>query len=84
MTLYLFKLLSPDVQLYYVLMRGTFLAQRWEDDGGVNLYHCADEGRGFFAEVGLDDGRGQAVVLRSFSSSVPLEDYAHGVWLPEG
>jgi hypothetical protein len=24
-----------------------------------------------------------AVVLRSFGSSVPLEDYAHGVRLPE-
>jgi hypothetical protein len=33
--------------------------------------------------VGIDDGRGQAVVLRSFVSSVPLEDYAHGVRLPE-
>jgi hypothetical protein len=49
----------------------------------VNLYYCADEGRGFFAEVGTDDGRWQAVVLRSFSSSVPLEDYAHGVQLLE-
>jgi hypothetical protein len=83
MTLYLFKLLSAEVQLRYVLERGTYLAQRWEDDGGVNLYHCADGGRGFFVEVGLDDGRGQAVVLRSFVSSVPLEDYAHGVRLPE-
>ena len=72
------------MQLYWVLKHGTFLAQRWEDEGGVNLYHCADEGRGFFVEVGIDDGRGQAVVLRSFVSSVPLEDYAHGVRLPEG
>lgn len=71
------------MQLRYVLERGTYLAQRWEDEGGVNLYHLPDEGRGFFVEVGIDDGRGQAVVLRSFSSSVPLEDYAHGVRLPE-
>ncbi|MGI4735061.1 MAG: hypothetical protein ACRYG7_07775 [Janthinobacterium lividum] len=82
MSCYVFRLLSPVVQLYWVLQHGTYLAQRWEDKGGVNLYHCADEGRGFFVEVGIDDGRGQAVVLRSFSSSVPLEDYAHGVRLP--
>jgi hypothetical protein len=81
---YSFRLLSPAVQLYWVLKHGTFLAQRWEDEGGVNLYHCADEGRGFFIEVGMDDGKGQAVVLRSFVSSVPLEDYAHWVRLPEG
>jgi hypothetical protein len=73
----------PVVQLHWVLKHGTYLAQRWEDDGGVNLYHCADEGRGFFVEVGIDDGRGQAVVLRSFVSSELLEDYAHGVQLPE-
>jgi hypothetical protein len=83
-TLYSFKLLSPTVQLYWALKHGTYLAQRWEDEGGVNLYHCADEGRGFFVEVGIDDGQGQAMVLRSFVSGVPLEDYAHWVRLPEG
>jgi hypothetical protein len=83
MTFYAFRLLSPVVQLYWVLKHGTFLAQRWEaDDDGINLYHCADEGRGFFVEVGVDDGQEQAVVLRCFVSSVPLEDYAHGVQLP--
>jgi hypothetical protein len=50
----------------------------------INLYYCADEGRGFFVELGIDDGRGHAVVLHSFVSSVPLEDYTHGVQLPEG
>jgi hypothetical protein len=39
-------------------------------------------GRGFFVEVGIDDGKGQAVVLRSFSDSDPLEDYAVEVRLP--
>lgn len=83
MTFYAFRMLSPVVQLYWVLKHGTFLAQRWEaDDDGINLYHCADEGRGFFVEVGVDDGQEQAMVLRSFVSSVPLEDYAHGVQLP--
>lgn len=38
-----------------MLQHGTFLGQRWEaDNDGVNLYHCADEGRGFFVEVGVD------------------------------
>jgi hypothetical protein len=42
-----FRRLSLVVQLYWVLKYGTFLAKRWEaDDDGVNLYHCADEGRG--------------------------------------
>lgn len=83
MSFYAFRLLSPVVQLYWVLKHGTYLAQRWDDESGVNLYHLSDEGRGFFVEVGIDDGRGQAVVLRSFVSSVPLEDYADGMRLPE-
>jgi hypothetical protein len=33
--------------------------------------------------VGIDDGQEQPVVLRSFSSSVPLDDYAQGMRLPE-
>ena len=84
MTYDAFRLLSPTVQLYWVLKHGTFLAQRWEaDDDGVNLYHCADEGRGFFVEVGVDYGQEQPVVLRSFVNSVPLEDYSYWVKLPE-
>jgi hypothetical protein len=83
MSLYAFEQFSPVMQLYWVLHHGTYLAQRWDDESGVNLYHCEDDGRGFFVEVGIDDGRGQAVVLRSFSSSKPLEDYAHGVRLPD-
>ena len=83
MTCCAFQLLSPVVQLYWVLKYGTYLAQRWDDESGVNLSHCADEGRGFFVEVGIDDGRGQAVVLRSFVNSGPLEDYAQGMQLPE-
>jgi hypothetical protein len=83
MTFDAFQLLSPVVQLLWVLKYGTYLAQRWDDESGVNLYHCEEEGRGFFVEVGIDDGRGQAVVLRSFSNSKPLEDYAQRMRLPE-
>jgi hypothetical protein len=57
MTFYAFRRLSSVVQLYWVLKYGTFLAKRWEaDDDGVNLYHCADGGRGFFVEVRGDYG----------------------------
>jgi hypothetical protein len=52
MTFYDFRRLSPVVQLYWVLKYGTFLAKRWEaDDDGVNLYHCADEGRAFLSRL---------------------------------
>ena len=57
------------MQLYWVLHHGTYLAHRWDDESAVNLYHCAGDGRGFFVEVGINDGRGQAVVMRSFVDS---------------
>jgi hypothetical protein len=44
------------VRFYFLLKYGTYLAQRWKDECGINLYHCADEGRGFFVEVGMGDG----------------------------
>jgi hypothetical protein len=62
MTFYAFRLLSPVVQLLWVIHHGTYLAQRW------------DHGRCFFIEVDIDDGRGQTVVLRTFVGSVTLED----------
>lgn len=81
MSYYAFRAFSPVMQLYWVLKHGTYLAQRWEEQP-VNLYHCADEGRGFFVEVGYDEGSERAVVLRSFVSAGPLEDYSHGIKLP--
>jgi hypothetical protein len=82
MTCYTFDLMPSELQISWVLSKGTYLAQRWDGERGVNLYHCADEGRGFFVEVSIDS-KGQAVVLRSFVSSGPLEDYVHVVQLPE-
>jgi hypothetical protein len=82
MSFYAFSRFSSVMQLHWVFKHGTFLAQRWDGERGINLYHYEDEGRGFFVEVGIDDERGQAVVLRSFVSSEPLEDYARGVKLP--
>jgi hypothetical protein len=60
------------VQLYWVLKHGTYLTQRQEEEGSVNLYHCADESRGIFMEVGYDASQQAALVLRSFSIRVPL------------
>jgi hypothetical protein len=83
MTLDSFRLCSPSVQLYFVLKCGTYLAQRWEaDDEGVSLYHMVEPGgRGYFVEVEAADDQGPVLVLRSFESSVSLEDYVDGVQL---
>ena len=81
MSFYHFRLLSPVVQLYWVLRHGTFLASRWENEGGVNLYHCGGDGRGFFVEVGIEEEK--PMVLRSFVSAELLENYSHYVRLPE-
>lgn len=79
-----FRLLSPVVQFYWVFklrhLPGPVL--RYEQEGGVNLYHCADEGRRFFVEVRVDDGAGQPVVLNSFVRSGPPEEYSYGIKLP--
>jgi hypothetical protein len=84
MSLYYFSLLSPLIEFYWVLKHDTFLAQRWiADDEGVNLYHVGGTGKGFFVEVCVDNGNGRSVVLRSFVSEVPLEDYSHYIRLPE-
>jgi hypothetical protein len=52
-TFYNFHLLSSVVQLYWVLKHGTSLAQRWQAERGVNLYHCGDVGHGFFNSSAL-------------------------------
>jgi hypothetical protein len=72
MTLYLYRLLSPKVQLrYVVVLRGTYLAQRWEKERSISLYHLADKGRGFFVEVGFDEVTQVASALRSFIGNAP-------------
>ena len=84
MNLYRFKLLSPEVQLRYTVEYDTYLAQRWEEEGGVNLYYLPDGERDFFVEVGWDRVAEQLVLLRSFRSAVPLSDYTHYVQSPTG
>lgn len=60
----------------HVLMCGTYLAWRWKGQAQLMLYHLPDSGRGFFVELAVDEEQDCFVLLRSFSSSVPLEDYA--------
>ncbi|RZJ95332.1 MAG: hypothetical protein EOO60_00750 [Hymenobacter sp.] len=78
-----FQLLRPRAQLLYALTNGTFLARRWQYITVTSLYFLPNGGRGFFAEVGLDEAQDCFVVLRSFSDSEALADYAHYVQLPE-
>ena len=58
---------------------GPHLVRRWEEEDGVNLYHLPG---GFFVELYYDSHANELVRLRSFSSAVPLEDYAAYVQLP--
>jgi hypothetical protein len=83
MTLHSFRLLAPRVQVTFALMRGTYLANRWQAGDRLMLYYLPDEARGFFVEVGHGPHGGRAVVLRSFVGSVPLEDYIDWMRLPE-
>ena len=82
LTLVRLQLLRSRAQLLYAVTQSTYLAQCCHGSSIVSLYHLPDEGRNFFAETGFDAVRNCFIMLRSFSSSVPLEDYAHYVELP--
>lgn len=64
MDFYAFRQLSAVAQLYWTLKHGTYLAQRWSEAGGINLYHCADGGRGW--KSGTTMGR----VLRRYCAAL--------------
>lgn len=83
MTHYALTQLPPALQLIWVLRKGTLLAQRWEEDGLVKLYHLPDKGRGFFVEVGYNAYQQKTAVLCSFSASGLLQNYIDEVWLPD-
>jgi hypothetical protein len=82
MTLYRFRLLSARAQLLCTLLYGTYLAQRGPLGHTIKLYYLCDGGRGFFAEVGIDETQVQFVVLGSFRTTGPLKAYATSVQLP--
>ncbi|TPG59491.1 hypothetical protein [Hymenobacter nivis] len=79
MTLYEFNQLTFEQQLAAVFAAGTYLARRWEEEDGVNLYHMPS---GFFVELYYDTHANELVRLRSFRSAAPLADYAASVRLP--
>lgn len=81
MGFYAFRLLSPVVQLLWVIQHGTYPARRWEEGDGVNRYRLPG---GFFAERYHDPHANERVRLRSCSSAAPLEDYAARIRLPAG
>ena len=77
-----FRQLLRRAQLLYTLLKGTYLAQRWEQSSLKRLYYLPDGGRGFFAEVGVTEAQDCFVVLRSFRCSGLLADYVQEVRLP--
>jgi hypothetical protein len=83
MTCYTFMRMPATFQLTWVLKKGTYLARRREEQVTIALYYLPYGGRGFFAEVGRGASQQGAFVMRSFSNSTSLEDYAQYVRLPE-
>jgi hypothetical protein len=80
MPLYEFNALPYERQLVHVFDEGTFLAHRWEEEDGINLYHLPG---GVFVEIYFDTHVNQIVQLRSFTSAAPLENYTLSIELPE-
>jgi hypothetical protein len=80
MTLYEFNLHPYVRQLVAIFDTGIFLARRWEEEDGINLYHLSGD---FFVELYYDTHMNQIVQLRSFTSARPLENYTAYVPLPE-
>jgi len=83
MTLYQFNALPYERQLVVVFDEGTFLARRWEEEDGVNLYHVAGPQGCFFVEVCYDTHANAIAQVRSFRSAELLADYAPYVRLPD-
>lgn len=79
-TFYAFRLLSHNEQLAVVYRDGTYLARRWEEEQGVNLYHLL---AGFFAELYYNPASNEVERVRSFTSRLLLEDYTPYITLPE-
>jgi hypothetical protein len=80
MTLDEFNSLPYERQLVAIFDTGTFLARRWEEEDGINLYHLPG---GVFVEIYFDTHVNQIVQLRSFTSAAPLENYTLSIVLLE-
>jgi len=77
-----FNALPYERQLVVIFDEGTFLARRWEEEEGVNLYHVAGPQGGFLIEVYYDTHVNAIARVRSFCTAEPLADYALYVRLP--
>jgi hypothetical protein len=80
MSLYEFNLLSYERQLVAVFDEGTFLARRWEEEDGINLYHLPG---GVFVEIYYDTHANEIVQIRATASLSQLEDYTGSIRLPK-
>jgi hypothetical protein len=79
-----FNHLSQEHRLHLALLHGTFLAQRREGDGNVNLYYLRGPGKGLFIEVYYEPADIDIVCVHGFTRSEPLEKYTVRVQLPDG
>jgi hypothetical protein len=82
MTLDAFRQLQPDDKVALVVAAGTHLAKRRQNQRDVHLYFLPNAGVGFFVEVSYEPVLESIMVLRSFTETAPLVDYAHHVRLP--
>lgn len=70
-----FQQLDARAQVTIALMRGIYLVRRIGPTGPLALYHVPNDGRGFFVELGQDQGQGRTVVKGSFDTYQPLGMY---------
>lgn len=78
-----FRNLRPAMQLRVALALGTYLVHRLEEEEEIYLYHLADTGKGFFAEITYTENQDELMVLRSFAGAAPLAKYTPYMPLPE-
>lgn len=69
---YAFRAMQLDEQIYTVVNEGDYLARRYEEEDGVNLYNMVT----FFCEVYYDYTANEIVRTRTFTNPKYLEDFA--------
>ena len=64
-------------QIRILVQEGLFLGTRFDQDGGVNLYHLP---QGYFAEVHYNP---MVYAVTTFTGSIGLHSYVEAICLPE-
>lgn len=77
-----FAELSAGRQLDTLLLRGTYLTRRWEEETEFSLYYVANPGRGFFVEVACDQVCNNLRLAAGGGGGAVLEPYLLGFALP--